>query len=158
MTFSPAPQLPAPAPAGTGISLSVQVSKRNSTARLILTTAAQERVFGGPLNPEKDRVTVMVGRGSDEGKLQLRIGPEGEHEITNGVRGSVNIRVGRWDLLPKDKRPAAPCQDFGEMEFEGNERVVMLWLPDWARPSKTKSGKFDGEFALKDNSGRGARS
>lgn len=150
MSFTPAPPLPAPAPPGTGISLGLSVTGRSKkvTARVNFTASAQVETFGRAIDTEKDRADVLVGRGQDEGILRIRVHPEGEFPFGSAVNGSVNIKTARWDLLPSDKRPSAPCTALGEIEGEGGAICRNIKLPHWARPS-ARGGKLDTEFGIK---------
>lgn len=70
-TQAPKPQT-APAANTTGISMSVLIAgkSKRSTTRFTLTADAQKRLFGRALNPDTDRMDVLIGRGQDEGRAQ----------------------------------------------------------------------------------------
>lgn len=138
MPFTSAPPLPAPRPSGTGITCSTRISKRGNTFWLIFNEDAQKRYFGRSIIGEK--ADVRIGRGSDEGKMQITLGA-GDFEVHKGMRGSATIKVGAWDLLPKDKRPAASGEP-----INFNERSMVLKLPSWAKPS-SHDGKIAQEFS-----------
>lgn len=142
MPFTPAPAVAPPKPAGTGISCSLRISKRGSnTFWLIFNQEAQQRLFGGSIVGR--HVSVGIGRGSDEGKLLVAFVEDGGFEVSRSFRGAALIKVGAWDLLPKDKRPVGP----GEVVTVSAEAIVIK-LPKWARPS-APDGKLGSEFGLK---------
>lgn len=139
MAFSPAPKLQtAPSASGTGMSMSMLVSAKakRASVRITINSEAQTRLFGRALKAGEDRVDVLIGRGQDEGRALLRLDSEGEIEVRGSMRGSVAIRMGRWDLLPESKPPSGICRDLGEPEKQGDATVVLLSLPDWASPTK----------------------
>lgn len=147
MSFSPAPPIPTPAPAGTGISCYLRVTKRGRIFTLYLSSATQDRIFGGPAAGMK--FGVAIGRGSDEGKLQLMRLPDktepGDHvfEAGSSLRGGATIKCGAWDLLPKDKRPGSTVD-----LIHYDVKTITLRLPSWARPSGT-GGVMAAEHGLK---------
>lgn len=141
MPFTAAPPLPSPKPAGTGVTFSIRVGKRTSAAQLVLTDAMQKQLFGGPLAGK--RAMLGVGRGSDEGKLLVSLHEKGDFEFRASIKGAVYLKCGLWDLLPKDKRPAASCK-----VLTSSSEGVVIQLPSWARPS-SHDGKMAAEFGLK---------
>jgi hypothetical protein len=141
MPFTAAPPIPSPKPAGTGVSFSIRVTKRASAAVLVLTDAVQKQLFDGPIAGR--RAMVGVGRGSDEGKLLVTLHDDGAFEFRSSIKGSVYLKCGVWDLLPKDKRPAASVKI-----LSASAEGVLLQLPTWAKPS-SHDGKLASEFGLK---------
>lgn len=132
-------------PAGTGISFALAISKRTSAARMTFNLRAQEEIFGTPIAGRK--CFAKVGRGTDEGKLLLVLQDDGDLELKSSMKGSASVRMKAWDLLPKDKRPAAPCTYVGRQEGG-----YLFKLPDFCRPSGV-GGKIEAEHGLR----RGAR-
>lgn len=148
MPFTDAPVLPKPSGPGTGISMSMREMKGGRfKVRLTFTAAMQQQLWGGSIAGK--RFSIRIGRGSDEGKLQVVPSKEGEFVASDGVKGSASFSVGAWDLLPKGQRPAAAVT-VGSM---GNHGIVELTLPAWCRPSGT-GGKMEAEFGLKRTAGK----
>ncbi len=141
MPFSDAPPPAAPAATGSGISFGLSVGKRRSSCRLTIRKAAQEKIFGADLTGK--RAHVKVGRGADEGRLLIQIARDGEFEFRPSMHGSVMLTLGTWDLLPKDKRPAAECS-----LHSVNGSSVVLQLPSWTKPSGV-GGRIAAEHSLK---------
>jgi hypothetical protein len=86
---------------------------------------------------------IGVGRGVDEGRLLIHPVEQGGFKATRSFRDSAAIKIGAWDLLPKDKRPSQS----GKVLRVTPEGVV-IELPKWAMPS-APDGKMGAEFALK---------
>lgn len=142
MPFTDIAPPPAPPPPGTGITFSLSVSKRGvRKVRITLREEIQNRYFGGPINGMK--FTAQAGRGSDEGRLRLVVNPEGDLVAKGGIKGSASIHMAGWDLLPKDKRPAASCKI-----IESADCLLILELPPFCKPSGV-GGRMTDEFGLK---------
>lgn len=142
MPFTDIAPPPAPPPPGTGFTFSLQVTKRITKARLIIRADKQDQFFGGSVAGKA--FSAQVGRGSDEGKLRLVLDPQGDLEAKPTMKGSVIINMRAWDLLPKDKRPAAAC----EVLSAPSSHELILKLPSFCKPSGV-DGKLAAEFALK---------
>lgn len=142
MSFTAAPPLPAPKPSGTGVSVALFHSKRGGYVRFTITEDAQRRFFGDVIYSRS--CAVQIGRGSDEGKVMINLVENGPFAFSDrGIKGSCSVKVGVWDLLPKDKRPAAACE---VVHF--TDATLTLKLPSWARPS-SHDGKIASEHGLK---------
>lgn len=142
MPFTDAHPVPGPAPAGTGITFSYTVSKRGvKKARITVRADRQVQLFGEPIDGK--RFHIQIGRGADEGRLRIVKTSDGEFVGKAGIKGSASISFGGWDLLPKDKRPAASC----EVHATPSNVEVILRLPSWCRPSGA-GGKMEQEFGL----------
>jgi hypothetical protein len=142
MSFTPVPLPPAKAPSSTGLSFSLQFFRNVRKARLTIRADLQEQAFGKSIIGEK--FSAQVGRGSDEGKLRVVLDPEGGLVAQASVKGTAFISMGAWDLLPKDKRPAAPCK----VDANPSQTEMIVQLPEWCKPS-AKDGKLASEFRLK---------
>ncbi len=143
MPFTDIAPPPAPPAPGTGISFSLTVSKAKiRKVRITLRSDIQAKYFGGPVAGK--RFAAQAGRGADEGKLRLVMSDEGDLEAREGIKGSAYLTMSGWDLLPKDKRPAASCEVI-EASAVG---LVILKLPPFCKPSGV-GGKMAEEFALK---------
>lgn len=112
------------------------------TCRLTFRADMQERLFGGPIEGKKFHV--QVGRGADEGSLRIVMTEDGEFEAGSGIKGSSSIHMAGWDLLPKDKRPAASCK----VKSAPSNVEAIITLPPYCRPSGV-GGKMAAEFSLK---------
>ncbi|WP_104019117.1 hypothetical protein [Roseovarius nitratireducens] len=146
MAFTAVPKLETTAAGNsTGISMSMSVSPkgRRATVRITLNADAQKRLFNRALNPETDKVDVLIGRGVDEGHAKIVLNPNGAHQIRNSMKGSVSIRMARWDLLPEGKRPAGSVKPLGDAEIEGDKITALVLLPDWASPKKRERAAAD---------------
>ncbi|GLT08013.1 hypothetical protein ACFQFQ_14720 [Sulfitobacter porphyrae] len=142
MPFTDIAPPPAPPPPGTGITFSLTVSTRGiRKVRITLREEIQNRYFGGPIDGMK--FTAQAGRGSDEGRLRLAVNPEGTLTAKGGIKGSASIHMAGWDLLPKDKRPAASCKI-----LESADGFLILELPPFCKPSGV-GGRMAEEFALR---------
>lgn len=141
MTFTPVPLPPAKKPTSTGLSFSLQFFRSVRKARLTIRAEMQEQVFGKSIIGEK--FEAQAGRGSDEGKLRLVLNPEGPLVAQASVKGTAFISMGAWDLLPKDKRPAAPCK----VVANPSQTEMVVELPSWSKPSAI-GGKMASEFGL----------
>lgn len=141
MSFTPVPLPPAKAPSSTGLSFSLQFFRSVRKARLTIRAEMQEQLFGKSIIGEK--FSAEVGRGSDEGKLRVVLDPEGGLVAQASVKGTAFISMGAWDLLPKDKRPAASCK----VAASPSEKEVIVQLPEWCKPSAA-GGKLASEFGL----------
>lgn len=146
MPFTDIPALPAPPPPGTGISFGLQITRAGRKVRLTIRADLQEQLFGGPI--EEKRFNAQVGRGADEGRLRLVMCDDGPLVARKGMRGSAFINMAGWDLLPNDKRPAAPAK----IHSTPSNVEVILTLPDYCRPSG-RAGKMEAEFGIKRASG-----
>jgi hypothetical protein len=141
MPFTAAPPIPAPKTAGTGVSFSIRVTKRAAAAMLVITEVVQKQLFDGPVAGR--RAMIGIGRGSDEGKMLVTLHDEGTFEFRPSIKGSVYLKCGLWDLLPKDKRPAASCK-----VLTASPEGVLIQLPSFAKPS-SHDGKMAAEFGIK---------
>lgn len=149
MPFTDIAPPPAPASAGSGIGFSLRINKRNRTCRLTFRAEKQNQLFGGPIAGKK--FSAQAGRGADEGLLRLVLDPNGDLEAKASMKGSAYITMSAWDLLPKDKRPAAEA----EVKSSPSNVELILKLPSWAKPSGV-GGKMEQEFGLKSGKGRAA--
>jgi len=159
MGFTPAPKIAtASKAAATGISMSLsEVSKtRLAVVRLTFNAEAQNRLFGRAINPETDRMELLIGRGQDEGRAQIRLCAEGDNVIKGGIKGSVSVRVGRWDLLPEGKYPGSACREIGAVS-PADQIAVLLTLPDWASPMKRQIAAKHGMSAKRHSAEGGAK-
>ena len=125
----------------SGISFSLSVAKKTSTARISITAAAQQELFGKSIVDAK--FTAKVGRGADEGKLLLIEDPEGTLVAKSSMHGSAFIKMKAWDLLPKDKRPSQSIESLGS-----KDGGLLFELPRWASPSGP-GGLMEAEHGLK---------
>lgn len=141
MPFTEAPRVPVSSGEGSGVSISMQVAKSGAKVRISLKKEVQEDHFGGSIIGQKFKV--MIGRGVDEGLLQIRRDDTGEAVATASTHGGASIKVGRWDLLPKDKRPAQQCEI-----KQATPDMMVLKLPGWCKPSGA-GGKMEQEHGLK---------
>jgi len=143
MPFTDIAPPPAPKPAGTGISFGMSINKAKQVkVRLTIREDLQLQLFGEAIAGKK--MSAQVGRGSDEGLLRLILDESGDLEAKGGIKGSVYINMAGWDLLPKDKRPSAPCA----VKSAPSNFEVILKLPAFCRPSGV-GGKMEEEFGLK---------
>lgn len=143
MAFTDIAPPPAPKGPGTGISFGLTYSKAGTAkVRLTFTAAVQQELFGGPMAGKKFHA--QAGRGQDEGRLRLVMVDDGPLEARESVKGSAFLNMAAWDLLPKSKRPAAPCK---VVDTPSNVEVILL-LPPFCKPSGV-GGKMTEEFALK---------
>lgn len=149
MSFKSAPAAPGRKKIGTGISISLRELKGGrQKVRITFSTKIQTLIFGGPMAGR--RFDVQVGRGTDEGKLRIveigdgEVVENGEFTARPGVKGSASLFVGSWDLLPKGKRTAAPC----EVAFSPRAGECILKLPAWCRPSGV-GGRMEEQHGLK---------
>lgn len=147
MSFTPAPVLPS-GPANTGgLSCFLRITKRGAVFTLFMAAHIQERLFGGSIIGRS--FVMAIGRGSDEGKVQLVMLDDNEvidgHTFVaaKGIKAGATLKCGAWDLLPKDKRQGTPV----EIEHFDGKKAVLL-LPSWARPSRS-GGAMEAEFGLK---------
>lgn len=137
---APPPEKPKP---GTGISFGLRIDKRKrGTVRITFTEERQEYLFGGPIAGK--RFSAQAGRGADEGKLRVVVDGDGALEAKAGIKGSASLTMSAWDLLPKDKRPAAPC----EIDAVPKAGEVILSLPPFCRPNGV-GGKIESEFGIR---------
>jgi hypothetical protein len=142
MPFTDIAPPPAPKPPGTGISFGLSCDKHKRTkVRLTFRADIQQSLFGGPIGGVKFHA--KAGRGSDEGRLMLVQAPDGDLEARAGIKGSAYLVMSGWDLLPKDKRPAAPCK----IHSTPSNKEVILELPPFCRPSGV-GGKMEAEHGL----------
>ncbi len=143
MGFTDAKAPPPPAPPGTGVSIGLQINKAGEgRVRITVREDQQHRRFGGPIAGK--RVTVQIGRGSDEGRLRIALDENGAFEVRAGIKGSASIIVAAWDLLPRSPRKSEPCT----IKPGSQEGEIVLELPPFCRPS-AKGGRMDAEFGLK---------
>lgn len=143
MAFTDIAPPPAPKAAGTGISFGLSFTKGGTAkVRLTLTADVQKQLFGGPIAGK--RFQAQAGRGQDEGRLRLVMVEDGTLEARESIKGTAFISMGAWDLLPKSKRPAAPCK---VVDAPSNVEVILA-LPAFCKPSGV-GGKMAEEFALK---------
>ena len=142
MSFTEAPPAPSPKPTKTGITCSLRSSKRGVVFKLILNAAVQERVFGCSIDGKT--VKVLIGRGADEGRLQVYLDEDAKFTAKKSMHGSAAITMGAWDLFPKDSRPAA-SGGLKNMEYG---KGLLIDLPSWARPSGC-DGRMAVEHGLK---------
>jgi|GEM_PF-1692477 len=160
MGFTPAPKIAtASKAAATGISMSLSEGSKTRLAvvRLTFNAETQNRLFGRAINPETDRMELLIGRGQDEGRAQIRLCAEGDNVIKGGIKGSVSVRVGRWDLLPEGKYPGSACREIGDPEKQGDQIAVLLMLPDWASPMKRQIAAKHGMSAKRHSAEGGAK-
>lgn len=127
---------------GTGFGFGLSVTKSQVKARLTIRADKQEQFFGGPLAGKM--FSVQAGRGADEGLLRIVLDEQGDIEAKRMMHGTVSLSLRAWDLLPKDKRPAAQC----DVKAAPSNFELILKLPPWARPSSSQ-GNLAKEFALK---------
>ena len=120
---------------GTGVSASVRVLKDGKTTfTLHMNAAFQEEHFGK--NIVGENVLVRIGRGTDAGKLNVVLDPEGEIQVVGSVKGAIRIQCAGWDLLGKEARKATPC-----VGVSGPAGLIVR-LPDWANSQKIMDEKF----------------
>lgn len=132
MTFEVA-SAPETKPAGTGFSMSLQFSKTQETVRITITEAAQKEHFGGPIAGK--RAQFLIGREGDRGRVKILIVDDGDFEVKQSAGKSVFIKVNRWNLLPKDKRPTQPLGVIG-----ADASGVVLMVPDYSRVASVPNG------------------
>lgn len=138
--IAPPPEAKAP---GTGISFGFTINKAKQVkVRITFRETRQIELFGKPIDGLK--FSAQVGRGAHEGLMRLVLDEDGDLVAKAGIKGSASINMGGWDLLPKDKRPAASC----DVHSQPSNFEVILKLPPFCKPSGV-GGKMESEFGLK---------
>lgn len=129
----------ASAPALDLPTLSQQELKKGVLFRLNLPLAAQERFFGGALDPDRDALALQL---ADSGQERLLIGIAvngGALPLSAGPRGSVYLKLRPWTATPKGKRPPE------RLRFASKVGAAHLFhLPQWAYPMPAKPGAGKG--------------
>ncbi len=128
-------------PAKTGFTIAVAEVKSGQFVRIGVSTTAQEKHFGGQLDPAKDALKLVLS--NDRGANHLlvlelaEIGDAGAFDLASGIKGSVSVRLTPWGVLAPGKRPAK------ELPIIGGKapQTVHLKLPEWARPVPLKIGE-----------------
>lgn len=130
----------ATASTASGISLAKGTMKGGEYVRIGLTEDAQERFFGGRLDPAKDALEISV---DDDSKhrhlLTISVADRADAdavELSSGIKGSVAIKVAPWMQVAPGKRPAEKLV----VSHAPKPGVVVVRIPEWARPPIQKPG------------------
>lgn len=118
----------------SGLSISQGETRGKTFFRLSITIAAQQELFGRPLDPAKDAISLLL---TDDLKHYHLMGikivemddPTGLG-IKGGARDSVFLKVATWRPT-EGKRPAA---SLAIINAQVNGGGISVKLPDWARP------------------------
>lgn len=104
MSFTPAPPMPTGAPKTGGVSCYLRPTKRGLTFTLYFSAGAQEQVFGGSIVGR--RFLLGIGRGSDEGKLQIMAVPDDSETAASAFVAGGGVRGGGVDQVRRLGSPA----------------------------------------------------
>ncbi|KEP68819.1 hypothetical protein DL1_08520 [Thioclava dalianensis] len=126
-------------PVSSGVSISQGETRNKTFFRIGLTEAAQAELFGRKLDPKTDALALTV---TDDPKhlhlMGIRLVQRDDPSaiaINDGIKGSVNIRVGTWKPA-KGKHPAVSLEIINRAVKDGGFSVK---LPEWARPAPNHS-------------------
>lgn len=125
--------------AGIGITIAQSEKKGTVFFRIGLTRAAQERYFGGPIDPSSQGIVLVV---NDDPKTRhlmgMRLEAPGSSDalpLGGGIRGSVSVKVMPWKPA-QGKHPAQAMVVVNEAVKGGG---ISVKLPEWARPAANLS-------------------
>ena len=131
----------APIMSKSGLSLSQGVSRSHPYFRLTISTKAQQKMLGRPIDIESDAVQLVVSNDPDARQLMgIRIvpaGSDGSLTLSAGPRGSVAIRLTPWRPVKEEKRPSVEMKIINPKVQGGGVSVA---LHEWAQaPVDVKS-------------------
>jgi hypothetical protein len=122
---------------GSGITMSLCETRAGQYIRLSITSAAQERYFGGPVT-ENDAIALGIDDAAGKNHL-MRISlaePDAADAIPllKSVKGSVYVKLTPWCQVASGKRPAKAMM----VAAQPDANSVLVKLPEWSRPPARK--------------------
>lgn len=150
MAFTVLAPIPRGGTAKSGIRSSAEIDAATGkeTVRLSLNAKAQDELFEGPVTGQ--RFDLEVGRGSDHGRLRIRLNEHGKFTPRTMMRGAVLFSIQAWPGLPEGSHKPADCE--AEDVLDG----IVLRLPEWAQPEAAKAAMED-KFGLKKAGNEGSK-
>jgi hypothetical protein len=120
-------------PKSSGISISQGETREKAFFRVSFTLAAQNEIFGRPLDSEKDAIAFTVTNDQKHCHLMgIKVVPVADDSgisLSRGVRGSVSVKLSPWRQA-QGKRPAASLQIVNRTVNGGG---ISVKLPELAR-------------------------
>lgn len=127
--------------AGSGFTIALSELKSGQYIRVGITATGQKEHFGGPLDPEKDAIKLVLD--TDHGKthmMRIELADADEADalpLAGGIKGSVSVKVQPWRQVAAGKRPASALP----LVNSEKQTAVVVKLPEWARPEAVKIGQ-----------------
>lgn len=117
----------------SGITIALCELKGGQHFRIGITAAAQAEFFGGPLNPEKDAIEIILDdQPGSVHLLGLKLSELSDADalaVSSGIKGAISLKVIPWCQVAPGKRPAVSLPVVNQKKGE----FVSVKLPEWAR-------------------------
>lgn len=124
----------------SGFSIAKGDGKSGEYIRIGITREAQEKFFGGALDPKKDCLQLSI---DDDSKarhlLTLSVVDRKDAaalEFSGGIKGSISLKIAPWMQTAPGKRPAEKLA----VSHSPKTGSVCVRIPEWARPPIQKPG------------------
>lgn len=140
MTWTNARPAPKTHSKGPAVRASVRVTKAGYKLAIMMNAEAQDQLFGQRL--EGKAFAIEVGSGETDGKLRIRLVPNGEFAPIRRAKGTVQFEVATWAPHLREVHMAEVCD--AVVDTGGG---VVVTLPQWAQKTAARA-KMDAEFGL----------